>query len=312
MAGHPDDEFHPPTSDDPSWAETCWFTFTVPERRLSGQLYPFFSPNLGVAAGAAIFWDRLDDDPNRCAYFKQLWHLPIPEEPLSDIRLANGIRYQCLEPQRRFLVQYEDQDRGELSVDLLFEAVTPPHYLAGSHLDQPGRFTGTIVLHGETILVDSFGFRDRSWGPRPQIGPDIGHSGAGHGGYSYATAGERDAFHSITLDWGSGCTNIHGYLLRDGEWAALTTGSRSVLERDPVSRHPRRVRLDAVDGLGRSLVAEGEALNSIGVLLNPNLYTVNGLFRWTFSDGDGASHVVAFGEDHDNWSMSAARTFLRS
>ena len=39
---HPDDEFHPPTSDDPYWTETCWFTFTVPERRLSGQLYPFF------------------------------------------------------------------------------------------------------------------------------------------------------------------------------------------------------------------------------------------------------------------------------
>src|SRR5687768_17401786 len=38
---HPDDGFHPPTSDDPSWTETCWFTFTVPERRLSGQLYPF-------------------------------------------------------------------------------------------------------------------------------------------------------------------------------------------------------------------------------------------------------------------------------
>jgi len=28
---HPDDEFHPPTSDDPEWTETCWFTFTVPE-----------------------------------------------------------------------------------------------------------------------------------------------------------------------------------------------------------------------------------------------------------------------------------------
>lgn len=277
-------------------------------------MYPFFSPNLGVAAGAAIFWDRLDDDPNRCAYFKQLWHLPIPEEPLSDIRLANGIKYQCLKPPRRFLVQYEEQDHGELSVDLLFEAVTPPHYLAGSHLDQPGRFTGTIVLHGETILVDSFGFRDRSWGPRPQIGPDIGHSGAGHGGYSYATAG--NATPSTRSPW----TGARAARTSTATCSATASGLRSRPGRGrcwrsnrPVSRHPRRVRLDAVDGLGRSLVAEGEALNSIGVLLNPNLYTVNGLFRWTFSDGgDGASHVVAFGEDHDNWSMSAARTFLRS
>ena len=42
IAFHPDDEFHPPTDDNPYWTETCWFTFTVPERRMSGQLYPFF------------------------------------------------------------------------------------------------------------------------------------------------------------------------------------------------------------------------------------------------------------------------------
>ena len=36
------------------------------------------------------------------------------------------------------------------------------------------------------------------------------------GGYSYATASERDAFPTITMDFGSGCINIHGYLLRDG------------------------------------------------------------------------------------------------
>ena len=50
---HPDDRFHPPGSDDPYWTETCWFTFAVPERRLSGQLYPFFRPNQRVAAGGA-------------------------------------------------------------------------------------------------------------------------------------------------------------------------------------------------------------------------------------------------------------------
>ena len=36
------------------------------------------------------------------------------------------------------------------------------------------------------------------------------------GGYSYATASHRDGFHSITMDFGDGCINIHGYLLRDG------------------------------------------------------------------------------------------------
>jgi hypothetical protein len=52
-APHPDDELHPPASADPDWTETCWFTFAVPERRLSGQLYPFFRRNQNVAAGGA-------------------------------------------------------------------------------------------------------------------------------------------------------------------------------------------------------------------------------------------------------------------
>ena len=30
----------------------------------------------------------------------------------------------------------------------------------GGHLDQLGRFTGTLVLDGETITVDSYGARD--------------------------------------------------------------------------------------------------------------------------------------------------------
>ncbi len=98
---HPDDEFHPPTSDDPEWTETCWFTFTVPERNLSGQLYPYFKANQGVAAGGAFFWDGRGERPETCLYAKQFWHLPLPDQPLTDITLANGIRYRCLEPQRR-------------------------------------------------------------------------------------------------------------------------------------------------------------------------------------------------------------------
>ena len=83
---HPDDGFHPPTTDDPHWAETCWFTFTVPERKLSGQLYPFFHPNLGVLSAGAYFWDDTGDQVWNCLYAKNFWHLPIPDQPLTDIQ----------------------------------------------------------------------------------------------------------------------------------------------------------------------------------------------------------------------------------
>jgi hypothetical protein len=93
---HPDDEFHQPTSDTTDWSETCWFTFTVPERKLSGQLYPFFRANLGTMAAGAYFWDPSGSRPETCLYSKNFWHLPIPEQPLSDITLGNGIFYRCI------------------------------------------------------------------------------------------------------------------------------------------------------------------------------------------------------------------------
>ncbi len=302
---HPDDEFHPPTSDDPYWSETCWFTFTVPERRLSGQLYPFFQPNQGVLAAGAYFWDDRGDQPWNCLYAKNFWHLPIPDQPLSDISLPNGIRYRCLEPQQRYALSYDDPDGDELHVELTFTAVAPPHYLGHSHLDQPGRYQGSIVLHGEHIKVDSYGFRDRSWGPRSQFGPGLGGSPAARGGYSYATASERDAFHTITMDFGNGCQSIHGYLIRDGKWAKLASATREVVERDRSTGFPLRVRIEGVDELGRKLRAEGRCLNHLAFPINPNLYTVNCLTEWTF---DG---ITAYGEDHDNWTAPAIRQFMR-
>jgi hypothetical protein len=302
---HPDDEFHPPTNDDPYWTETCWFTFTVPERRLSGQLYPFFRTNQRVAAGGAYFWDDKGSQPWNCLYAKNFWHLPMPDQPLSDITLPNGIHYRCVEPLTRYELRYDDPDADELHVDLTFSAVTPPHYLGSSHLDQPGRYQGTIWLRGETIKVDSFGFRDRSWGPRTQFGAGLTGSPVPNGGYSYATASADDAFHTITMNRGQGCQSIHGYVIRDGQWAKLRSATREVTDRDPLTGYPCRVRIDGVDELERELRAEGRCLNQIGVHLNPNLFTVNCLTEWTFGG------VTAYGEDHDNWSAPAIRKFVR-
>ena len=68
----------------------------------------------------------------------------MPDQPLSDLELPNGIRYRRLEPLTKYALRYDDPDGGdELHVDLTFTAVRPPHYLGESHLDQPGRYEGT-------------------------------------------------------------------------------------------------------------------------------------------------------------------------
>ena len=36
---------------------------------------------------------------------------------------------------------------------------------------------------------------------------------------------ERDAFHAITMDFGTGGLAIHGYILRDGTWSKVASAS---------------------------------------------------------------------------------------
>lgn len=302
---HPDDELHPPTSDDPYWTETCWFTFAVPELKLSGQLYPFFRQNQNIVAGGAYFWDDQGDGFFDVLYAKNFWHLPMPDQPLSDITLPNGISYRCLEPLMKYAISYRDPDSDDVAVDLTFTGVTPPHRLGKHHLDQPGRYQGTITLYGEEHEVDAYGFRDRSWGLRSQFGPTMVYRGTAHGGYDYATASPDDGFHMITWDRGSGCEALHGHYMRHGQWAELREGRRTVLERDPGTGCPTRVEVTGVDELGRDLHAVGVMHNRIGVPLNPNMLTWNCLTEWTF---DG---ITAWGEDHDNWSARGARAFFR-
>lgn len=296
---HPDDEFHPPTTDDPEWTETCWFSFSVPERRLSGQLYPFFRPNVGVCAGAAYVWDHTGDQLWNVLYAKNFWHLPLPDQPLSDISLPNGIRYRCVEDQARYEISYRDPDGDELRIELTYTATARPHYMGQGHIDQPGRLVGTIELAGEAIPVDCLGFRDRSWGVRSQFG-----SGHGHIGYSYGAADEGHGFHSIYAH--DHDLLIQGHLLREGTWGKLVSGRREVTERDPATGYQRVVVIEARDEHGRDLRAEGRALNAFGIQINPNLASMDCLMDWTFDDGR-----TGHGQDNDDWTQPTARRFFR-
>jgi hypothetical protein len=104
------------------------------------------------------------------------------------------------------------------------------------------------------------------------------------------------------MDFGGGCIAIHGYLLRDGEYARVASGRREVLQRRGGA--PSSVALELTDERGRTLRAEGRPVNRIGLHLNPNLFTWNCLTEWTWDGGRG------WGEDHDNWSAAGARRFF--
>jgi hypothetical protein len=311
---HPNDEFHPPATDDPYWSETNWFAFGVPDLRLSGWLYPFFRPNLGVCSAAVLLWDHQGDQTWNCRYYKQFWHLPMPDGPLSDFTLANGRHYRCTEDQMVYQLTYDDPDGDEISIALTFTATMPPLATtnagpSGGHLDQVGTFEGAIKLRGETIpVLETYGAHDRSWGSRSQFSQYLMSSGnfrASESPYFFA-ANENIAFQGIAANLTPEYPMLMGFLMRDSVVTRLKSGNREVLERDESTGAPVRVLVTAVDEEGHELHAEGQCVNRLMVFLNENLCGWNSLVRW---DVDG---VEVWGEHHDNFSAHAMRRFARA
>src|SRR4029079_13626783 len=128
----------------------------------------------------------------------------------------------------------------------------------GGHLDQLGRFTGTLVLDGETIEVDSSGARDRSWCFRTPYGPHLMSAGeykATQMPYSHATSDDV-SFLTITANVTEDFPVIMGFHLRDGEFSRSSKGRRAILERDPADYTATRVLVEGTDELCREFHAE--------------------------------------------------------
>jgi hypothetical protein len=285
-----DDMFHPRT-DDRWWTETWWNAWFVPERKLIGYFYPGFRPNIGVQFGGVVVYDDRGDVEWKVPVFDYDWHQEIPDGlDLRDAELANGMTLKCLEPARRYELGYKSHDL-ELHLDV--EAVIKPLVTNGTppfnkgHIDQICRFTGEMVLEGETIPVDCLAMRDRSWGPR-QDGrqPTVG--------YNYAAADAENAFLAVSQCKATDVWNVTtGFLVREGVWSEVHEGRRSV-ERDDEG-HPVTITIEATDELGRTFEAEGTAVNNNVFKTYPSMLCWNSLMDWRCDGWQG------WGEDQDCW-----------
>ena len=282
-----DDLFHPVGSDDPMWTETTWWGFYAADGSVGGMVYAFFRPNLGVATLVTSVWDADDVEPWRAPYSRSLWHLPMPEGDLDDLRLGH-LALRRVEPLTRYHLAYDDP--GGLALDLTYTSVMEPHVVFArpelGHLDQLCRVTGSIRLSAREVEVDALAVRDRSW----YVRDDLRSSRAG---YTYGAVDEDEHFLAFSRPADDGA--IHGgYLVRDGEKAALVAGSRHVRSRR--RGHPDEVEVTAVDDLGRELRAHGRVTASLASQSTPGMFAWMSIARW---DIDGRAGL---GEDHDVFS----------
>lgn len=289
-----DDSFHPVVVDDPYWTETAWFGFHVPERKLSGWIYPFFRPNLGLCACLIQVWDETGESFHDARYASSQWHMPMPDHDLTHLRLPNGLCYDQLEPLRRYGIAYES---GDFGVELEFRGLEAPRLIAADgqgHIDQVGRVTGHLTLDGERIEVDCLGARDRSWSVRDDTKGDVCAS--------YCCLVDSPD-HSL-ISWGMDSTAAitSGHYVRDGVGAPVVSGQRTV---EYAAGRPVRVHLEITDALGRDTTAAGEIVNRSALHLSPKFFEWVSLCRWTF---DGS---VVWGEDQQAWSLDQYRSARR-
>lgn len=303
-----DDGFHVPKTLDYFWTETNWFALVIPERKITIQLYPFFQPNLDVCSAGVYIWDQSGDQWWNCRYAKNFWHLPFPKQPLTDLQLPNGLRYKTIESLQKYRIGFDCPDGEDVHLEVTWEGVVAANRSStGTHMDQPGRIRGTLVLDGETIDIDGVGFRDRTWSPRTQFGPGVGPFPSM--GYTWGTSlTSDDGFFLLSGnidDQFMEYSLLDGILFRDGEVAKLSKATRTIVKRDG-DGCPVGTTIDLVDEKGRSAHIEGTNVNRFIVNLYPSLLVWECQTQWTL---DG---IPLVGEDEDNWGIHDFRRFLRS
>ena len=300
--GPDDDDLHTPSADFYD-TETFWFSFFVPEQALGAWLYTTVRQTAGVSGGGAWIWDATGVDPWEIRFFEQFSWLKVPAQH-SPARLAfpNGAVITRRQPLMSYDLTYEDRDR--LSVALRFDALEAPvpllsgapPYPKATHFDQTGRVTGRFVLDGARTEVDCFAMRDRSWGPRAE---------RGYRRVGYCWAADADTtFLSFSTPAGDDddpdADRIYaGYLRRDGDVAHLVSGRRRTV-RHPVDNWVTAIELEAVDTLGRRVVADARATSRM-ILPGATSMCINTVLAWTV---DGRA---VHGEDQDVWPIKEWR-----
>ncbi len=294
-----DDHLHPCTTEDRSWTETAWFAAAVPERGIGLWTYPLMRPELGVMSCGIYVWAPGAEELWQLPYYRTWWHLPLPADlDPTTFALGSGLEYTCLEPLTAYHVAYADGE--EIAFDLEFRALHAPHAVGvrprgHGHLDQLGRVTGALTLHGETIAVDCVEMRDRTWSPRRESRQRAFVT------YSYGATPAGDGFHvSTRLDPRTGRPAIlTGFLLAGGTTTELRDATCDV-RRDDAGR-PVGATVRATDEHGVQVVAEGEVVSRLSQPSTP-WFVWACLVRWTLADG-----TELFGEHQDTWGPALLR-----
>jgi hypothetical protein len=157
--------------DDPWWREGWYFEFFDAGAALQFQAYQGVFPNAALGDINAAVFHR-----GKRVHVTSKMDFHVAAEPVEQRLCFGPMKLEEINPLEQWRIRY---DAGEISADLLFDAVHPPFSWAISkaptkpgekqqpgshHFDQLGRYRGSFWIGNEEIQIDALGFRDRMWG----------------------------------------------------------------------------------------------------------------------------------------------------
>jgi hypothetical protein len=239
-------------------------------------------------------------------------------EMVDSVLEVGAVRYEMLEALQSWSLTMDDavqarpcgpgsrREAGthpvKVALDVRFDAVTPAVGTDGQpsggpksaeaaaaagtvgkgHLEQAGRWTGTLAVDGVPYeWRGAHGNRDRSWGPRRWGGPTM---------WRWFSINLGDDVHFGGIRLGTGDGDLHRGWVWDGERATSVAewNIESELEEDEVTH--RVVHLEVVDKAGRRYPLRGDVLRVANIGQPGGTLVNEGLARWT-SEDDGASRT---------------------
>ncbi|MBV1687169.1 hypothetical protein KRR38_05640 [Novosphingobium sp. G106] len=301
------DQFGEKRTDSPYWNESCWFAFSVPERKIHGFFYYFFRPNMNLLVGGPAMWDDSGANSYDCLFYDWQHIQAMPEGAEKfNFRAENGMAVELLEPWKQYRLLY---DRHDFKLDLVWTAISEPHDFGGleettsgatghrMHLEQCGRVTGTIRYKGEEFAVDSYSLRDTSFGER--------HFGqVMRGSYFSGIASPDLAFHTLTIGGDGEQKVAGGFLIKDGVMASLVGGSRRVTEEGKYT--PAAFAFDMEDKLGRTLSLTARSSSHLIFPGYPDVPTV-----WSYLDWETEGQTGLLGDLQEFYPAADFRLRLR-
>jgi hypothetical protein len=296
---------------DSAWSESYYFNAYDPA--VDAGLFTRIGvrPNEGTIDVGLSVW--LPGD--RMAHVRGVREQHVMTDDDLDV---GGVNYERVDPMRtwRLTADAEAEAKGagedprergrpaRLRMDLTFESLIPPIGTDGlgrtdrsgdsaaataqsvgkGHLEQAGRWSGTITCDDETITLQpgtARGNRDKSWGPRRWGGPQM---------WRWFSINIDDGTHFGGIRIGTPAGDLHrGWVWRDGEAASIRTWDVTTeLAGDGVTHRVSHVL--ATDKAGRTHELRADILRVYGVPHKTgDRYTIvnEGLARWTYEGRTG-------------------------